>query len=64
MQRGPPSPIPAAGGAARGKTVLAEKAADGLDRLQREGQPFSKEGKREGGRGFKGRKRSSDKPSD
>lgn len=31
---------------------------------RREGQPFSKEGKREGGRGFKGRKRSSDKPSD
>ena len=28
MQRGPPSPIPAAGGVARGKTVLAEKAAD------------------------------------
>lgn len=27
---------------------------------RREGQPFSKEGKREGGRGFKGRKRSSD----
>ena len=31
---------------------------------RREGQPFSKEGKREGGRGFKGCKRSSDKPSD
>ena len=28
VQRGPPSPIPAAGGVARGKTVLAAKAAD------------------------------------
>ena len=39
VQRGPPSPIPAAGGVARGKTVLAEKAADAIRELQKIAYP-------------------------
>ena len=48
------------GGGRRGPREKGPRREGG----RREGQPFSKEGKREGGRGFKGRKRSSDKPSD
>lgn len=51
---------PHTGGGRRGPRENGPRREGG----RREGQPFSKEGKREGGRGFKGRKRSSDKPSD
>ena len=53
-------PKPHTGGGRRGPRENGPRREGG----RREGQPFSKEGKREGGRGFKGRKRSSDKPSD
>ena len=53
-------PQPHTGGGRRGPRENGPRREGG----RREGQPFSKEGKREGGRGFKGRKRSSDKPSD
>ena len=53
-------PTPHTGGGRRGPRENGPRREGG----RREGQPFSKEGKREGGRGFKGRKRSSDKPSD
>ena len=53
-------PKPHTGGGRRGPREKGPRREGG----RREGQPFSKEGKREGGRGFKGRKRSSDKPSD
>ena len=53
-------PKPHTGGGRRGPRENGPRRDGG----RREGQPFSKEGKREGGRGFKGRKRSSDKPSD
>ena len=53
-------PKPHIGGGRRGPRENGPRREGG----RREGQPFSKEGKREGGRGFKGRKRSSDKPSD
>ncbi len=53
-------PKPHTGGGRRGPRKNGPRREGG----RREGQPFSKEGKREGGRGFKGRKRSSDKPSD
>ena len=53
-------PQPPTGGGRRGPRENGPRREGG----RREGQPFSKEGKREGGRGFKGRKRSSDKPSD
>lgn len=53
-------PKPHTGGGRRGPQENGPRREGG----RREGQPFSKEGKREGGRGFKGRKRSSDKPSD
>ena len=54
----PPKPL--TGGGRRGPRENGPRREGG----RREGQPISKEGKREGGRGFKGRKRSSDKPSD
>ena len=54
------SPAPHPGGGRRGPRENGPRREGG----RREGQPISKEGKREGGRGFKGRKRSSDKPSD
>lgn len=53
-------PKPHTGGGRRGPRENGPRREGG----RREGQPISKEGKREGGRGFKGRKRSSDKPSD
>ena len=53
-------PKPHTGGGRRGPRENGPRREGG----RREGQPFSKEGKRECGRGFKGRKRSSDKPSD
>ncbi|MEX3726590.1 DEAD/DEAH box helicase [Bilophila wadsworthia] len=53
-------PKPHTGGGRRGPRENGPRREGG----RREDQPFSKEGKREGGRGFKGRKRSSDKPSD
>ena len=53
-------PKPHTGGGRRGPRENGPRREGG----RREGQPVSKEGKREGGRGFKGRKRSSDKPSD
>ena len=53
-------PKPHTGGGRRGPRENGPRREGG----RREGPPFSKEGKREGGRGFKGRKRSSDKPSD
>ena len=53
-------PKPHTGGGRRGPRENGPRREGG----RREGQPFSKEGKREGGRGFKGRKRSSDKPTD
>ena len=53
-------PKPHTGGGRRGPRENGPRREGG----RREGQPFSKECKREGGRGFKGRKRSSDKPSD
>ena len=53
-------PKPHTGGGRRGPRENGPRREGG----RREGQPFSKEGKREGGRGLKGRKRSSDKPSD
>lgn len=53
-------PKPHTGGGRRGPRENGPRREGG----RRESQPFSKEGKREGGRGFKGRKRSSDKPSD
>ena len=53
-------PKPHTGGGRRGPRENGPRREGG----RREGQPFSKEGKREGGRGFKGRNRSSDKPSD
>ena len=53
-------PKPHTGGGRRGPRENGPRREGG----RREGQPFSKEGKREGGRGFKGRKSSSDKPSD
>ena len=53
-------PKPHTGGGRRGPRENGPRREGG----RREGQPFAKEGKREGGRGFKGRKRSSDKPSD
>ena len=53
-------PKPHTGGGRRGPRENGPRREGG----RREGQPFSKEGTREGGRGFKGRKRSSDKPSD
>lgn len=53
-------PKPHTGGGRRGPRENGPRREGG----RREGQPFSKEGKREGGRSFKGRKRSSDKPSD
>ena len=53
-------PKPHTGGGRRGPRENGPRREGG----RREGQPFSQEGKREGGRGFKGRKRSSDKPSD
>lgn len=53
-------PKPHTGGGRRGPRENGPRREGG----RREGQPLSKEGKREGGRGFKGRKRSSDKPSD
>ena len=53
-------PKPHTGGGRRGPRENGPRREGG----RREGQPFSKEGKREGGRGFKGRKRSSDKPPD
>ena len=53
-------PKPHTGGGRRGPRENGPRREGG----RREGQPFSKEGKREGVRGFKGRKRSSDKPSD
>lgn len=53
-------PKPHTGGGRRGPRENGPRREGG----RREGQHFSKEGKREGGRGFKGRKRSSDKPSD
>ena len=53
-------PKPHTGGGRRGPRENGPRREGG----RREGQPFSKEGKREGGRGFKGRKRSSDKLSD
>lgn len=49
-------PKPHTGGGRRGPRENGPRREGG----RREGQPFSKEGKREGGRGFKGRKRSSD----
>ena len=53
-------PKPHTGGGRRGPRENGPRR----EGCRREGQPISKEGKREGGRGFKGRKRSSDKPSD
>lgn len=53
-------PKPHTGGGRRGPRENGPRREGG----RREGQPFPKEGKREGGRSFKGRKRSSDKPSD